>query len=91
MDVAAIDRSLECIAEVREAIGPEAAILLDTRGSPTPELSIEFARRAATCSPMFLEAPVRVGSVDALMEVTHRSPVPIATGGQLLPSGNSKS
>ena len=83
MDVAAIDRSLECIAAVREAIGPEAAILLDTHGSPTPELSIEFARRVAPYAPMFLEAPVKVGSVDALMDVTQRSPVPVATGEQL--------
>ncbi len=83
MDMAAIDRSLECIAAVREAIGPEAAILLDTHGSPTPELSIEFARRIAPYSPMFLEAPVKVGSVDALVDVTRRSPVPVATGEQL--------
>ena len=83
MDMASIDRSLECIAAVREAIGPEAAILLDTHGSPTPELSIEFARRVAAYSPMFLEAPVKVGSVDALMDVTQRSPIPIATGEQL--------
>jgi galactonate dehydratase len=83
MDLAAIDRSLECIAAVREAIGPDPAILLDTHGSPTPELSIEFSRRAAPYAPMFLEAPVKVGSVDALMDVTQRSPIPIATGEQL--------
>jgi galactonate dehydratase len=83
MDLAAIDRSLECIAAVREAVGPEAAILLDTHGSPTPELSIEFARWVAPYAPMFLEAPTKVGSVDALADVTERSPVPIATGEQL--------
>ena len=83
MELAAIGRSLECIAAVREAIGPDPAILLDTHGSPTPELSIEFARRAAPYAPMFLEAPVKVGSVDALMDVTQRSPVPVATGEQL--------
>ena len=83
MDLAAIDRSLECIAAVREAIGPEPAILLDTHGSPTPELSIEFARRVAPYAPMFLEAPTKVGSVDALVDVTERSPIPVATGEQL--------
>lgn len=83
MDLAAIDRSLECIAAVREAIGPEPAILLDTHGSPTPELSIEFARRVVVYTPMFLEAPTKVGSVDALVDVTERSPVPVATGEQL--------
>ena len=85
MDLAAIERSLESIAAVREAL-PDAAILLDTHGSPQPELSIEFARRVASYSPLFLEEPVKVGSVDALEEVSRRSPVPVATGEKLFTS-----
>ena len=83
MDIAAIERSLESIAAVREAIGPDIAILLDTHGSPIPELSLEFARRVAPYSPLFLEEPTKPGSVEALMEVSRRSPVPVATGEKL--------
>ena len=83
MDLAAVERSLECVAAAREAMGPEGEILLDAHGSPIPELGLEFARRVAVYSPMFLEEPVKVGSVEALLEVSRRSPVPIATGEKL--------
>ncbi len=83
MDRAAVDHSVACVAAVREALGPEWDILLDTHGSPTPELSLDFAHRVAPYRPLFLEEPVKLWSVDALMEVSRKSPVPIATGERL--------
>lgn len=83
MDPAAIEHSVACVAAMRQATGPEFAILLDTHGSPTPELSVEFARRVAPYDPLFLEEPVKVGSLAALQEVSRQSPVPIATGEKL--------
>ena len=83
MDGAALEHDVGCVAAVREAVGPDFDILLDTHGSPTPELSLEFARRVAPYRPLFIEEPVKVGSVEALLEVSRRSPVPIATGEKL--------
>jgi galactonate dehydratase len=83
MDHKAVEHSVACVQAVREALGPHIDILLDTHGSPTPELSIEFARRVAPYRPLFLEEPVKFGSVDALMELSRKSPVPIATGEKL--------
>jgi len=83
MDDRAIEHSVACVAAVREVMGNDVDILLDTHGSPTPELSIEFARRVAPYRPLLLEEPVKVGSVEALMEVSRKSPVPIATGEKL--------
>ena len=83
MDQGAVEHSVACVAAVREAVGTEFDILLDAHGSPTPELSIEFARRVAPFGPLFLEEPVKVGSLEALLEVTRKSPVPIATGEKL--------
>ena len=80
MDHAAVEHSAACIRAVREAMGPDFDILLDTHGSPTPELSLALAHAAAPYRPLFLEEPVRYGSVDALMEVSRKSPIPIATG-----------
>ena len=80
MDTGAIEHCVQCIATAREAVGPGLDLFLDTHGSPTPELSIEFAKRAAVYRPVFLEEPVKVGSIDALMDVTRKSPIPIATG-----------
>ena len=83
MDDKAVEHSVACVSAVREVMGPHADILLDTHGSPTPELSIEFARRVAPYRPLFLEEPVKLGSVDALRELSLKSPVPIATGEKL--------
>lgn len=83
MDPVAIDHSVSCVAAVRKALGPQADIMLDSHGSPTPELSIEFARQVAPYRPLFIEEPVKVGSVEALQEVSRKSPVPIATGEKL--------
>ena len=83
LDHHAIEHSVACVAAVREALGPDIDIMLDTHGSPTPELSIEFARCVAPYRPLFLEEPVKVGSMAALQELSQKSPVPIATGEKL--------
>ena len=79
-DEEAIELSVACVAAIREAMGSHFDILLDTHGSPTPELALSFAHRAAPYRPLFLEEPIKVGSVEALMEVSRKSPIPIATG-----------
>ena len=83
MDSAAIEHSVACVEAMRREVDDEFDILLDTHGSPTPEMSIEFARRVAPSRPLFLEEPVKTGSVEALLEVARKSPVPIATGEKL--------
>ena len=83
LDPDALDHSVACVAAIRQAVGPTFEILLDTHGSPVPELSVAFARAVAPYRPLFLEEPVKVGSVDALAEVSRQSPVPVATGEKL--------
>ncbi|MAE66277.1 MAG: D-galactonate dehydratase [Phycisphaeraceae bacterium] len=90
MDCEAVDLTVACIRAVREEVGPEFDILLDAHGSPTPELSISLARDAAPYRPLFIEEPVKVGSVDALAAVTRQSPVPVATGEKLFTPGDFK-
>ena len=80
MDYPVIEHCVACVAAVREAVPDDFDILLDAHGSPTPEFSIEFARQVQPYHPLFLEEPCKVGSVEALMEVSRKSPVPIATG-----------
>jgi len=82
-DIAAVEHSSTCVEAMRRATGSEFDILLDAHGSPTPELSIEFARRTAPCRPLFLEEPVKTGSLEALLAVQGQSPVPVATGEKL--------
>lgn len=83
MDYRALQLCTDVVAAVRDEVGPEIELMLDTHGSPTPALSIAFARMVAPYRPLFLEEPCKVGSVEALKEIAVRSPVPIATGEKL--------
>ncbi|MDE0293785.1 MAG: mandelate racemase/muconate lactonizing enzyme family protein [Bryobacterales bacterium] len=83
MDYEALKHSVSIVKAVREEVGPDVELMLDTHGSPSPELSIAFAEMVAPYRPLFLEEPVKVGSVNVLKEVSSKSPVPIATGEKL--------
>ena len=80
MDRREMEHCVAIVKAVREDVGPDIELLLDTHGSPTPELSIAFARLVAPYRPLFLEEPCKVGSVEVLKEISEKSPVPIATG-----------
>jgi galactonate dehydratase len=80
LDHAAVEHSVACVKAVREAVGDGFDILLDTHGSPNPEIALDLARSVAPYRPLFLEEPVKLGSIDALAEVSLKSPIPIATG-----------
>lgn len=83
MDGDAVQHTTRCVRAMREALGDDFDLLLDAHGSPTPELSLACARAIAPFRPLFLEEPVKVGSVQALLEVSQKSDVPIATGEKL--------
>ena len=83
MDRRELERCVEIVRAVREEVGPDIELMLDAHGSPTPALSIAFAEMVAPYRPLFLEEPVKWGSVEALKEVVMKSPVPIATGEKL--------
>jgi len=84
MDGAALRHSSDVVHSVRDEVGPDIELMLDCHGSPTPELALAFAARTADARPLFIEEPCKVGSVDALAEISRRSPVPIATGEKLV-------
>ncbi len=83
LDYGAVEHATSCVAALRNDLGPRFDILLDAHGSPSPELSIEFARAVAPYRPLFLEEPLKVGSLEALCHVSSKSPVPIAVGEKL--------
>jgi galactonate dehydratase len=83
MDRRELEHCVAIVKAVREDVGPDIELMLDTHGSPAPELSIAFARLVAPYRPLFLEEPCKVGSVEVLKEISEKSPVPIATGEKL--------
>jgi galactonate dehydratase len=87
MDGEELLRSSEIVHAVREEVGDGVELMLDCHGSPTPELAMQFAELVADARPLFIEEPCKVGSVDALAQISVRSPVPIATGEKLFSYG----
>lgn len=83
MDHRELEHCRKIVEAVRNEVGPDIELMLDTHGSPTPALSIAFAQMVAPYHPLFLEEPCKVGSVEALKEIATKSPVPIATGEKL--------
>ncbi len=76
------DRSLsiDIVAAVRDAVGPDVDILVEGHSRFTVEEAVHIARRLEPSAPMWFEEPVRHDRVRAVPEVARRSPVPIATG-----------
>ena len=83
MDRRELEHCVAIVKAVREDVGLDIELMLDTHGSPAPELRIAFARLVAPYRPLFLEEPCKVGSVEVLKEISEKSPVPIATGEKL--------
>jgi galactonate dehydratase len=68
------------VAQVREAAGDDADIMVDLHGRTTPATAIEIGRMLTPFRPYFLEEPCQPGNVDAMAEVARALPIPIATG-----------
>ena len=76
-------RSVELIAAVREAVGPEVELFIEMHGRFAPHQAIEIARSIAEFRPGWIEEPVRPHDLTALQQVAAHTRIPIATGERL--------
>jgi galactonate dehydratase len=74
------DLALEIIAAVREAVGPEADILIEGHNRFSVHTALQFAEAMAPYRPAWFEAPTPPQLVSSVVEVAKRSPVPVACG-----------
>lgn len=65
---------------VREAVGPDFAILIDLHGKPTTAMAIEFCRKAEEFSPYFVEEATQLEDLGELALLRAQTSVPLATG-----------
>ncbi len=75
--------AMECVAAVREAVGEEMDLLIEAHGRFNIATGIKIARELERFHPMWLEEPTPPDSLDALLEVKKKSPVPISAGERL--------
>ncbi|MEP7355702.1 MAG: galactonate dehydratase [Anaerolineales bacterium] len=82
--IAAYKYAAKGMEAMRMAVGDDVDIMVDCHGRHSPANALEFCRVLAPYRPYFVEEPVPPENVDAMAEVRHNSPVPIATGERLL-------
>lgn len=72
--------AVSLIEAVRDAIGPEAELMLEMHGRFAPATAIRLAHELAPYRPAWLEEPVPPENAKALAKVAAKVDLPIATG-----------
>ena len=78
-----LEKSLRCVAAVREAVGNDVDLLIEGHGRFNVPTSIKIAKELEQFKPMFFEEPTPPDNLDALWEVKKKSPVAISAGERL--------
>ncbi len=79
----ALHEALECVAQVREAVGEDVDLLIEGHGRFNVPTAIGIAKELEQFKPMFFEEPVPPDNLEALRAVREKSPVAIAAGERL--------
>ena len=80
LDHAETMRSVSLIEAVRDAIGPEAELLVEMHGRFSPATAIRLAGLIAPYNPSWLEEPCPPENLKALEKVAAKVDIPVATG-----------
>lgn len=78
-----LNTALECIAEVRAAVGNSVDLLIEGHGRFNIPTATKIARELEQFRPMWFEEPVPPDNLDALKAVRDKSPVAISAGERL--------
>jgi galactonate dehydratase len=73
-------RAISLVEAVRDAIGPDAELLVEMHGRFTPATAIAIARELEPFAPSWIEEPVPPENLAALEKVSRRVSIPVATG-----------
>jgi galactonate dehydratase len=73
-------RAVSIVAAVRDAVGPDVAILIEMHGRFTPATAVRVAAALEPYDPEWIEEPVPPENAAALQHVKAATRIPIATG-----------
>jgi galactonate dehydratase len=73
-------RAVALVEAVRDAIGPDAELLVEMHGRFTPATAISIARDLEPFAPSWIEEPVPPENLAALEKVARQVSIPVATG-----------
>jgi galactonate dehydratase len=74
-----VDKYGELFAAVRAGAGPDVDVAVDIH-NPHPAIAMQMIEVLAPHRPLFIEEPMPIERVDALVEIARRTSAPIAAG-----------
>ncbi|MDD5728886.1 MAG: galactonate dehydratase [Victivallales bacterium] len=77
---AELEKAVNIVGAVREAVGPHIDLLIECHGRFNPCTALRIADELAGFKPMLLEEPCPPDNFDAMAEVRRRSPIPVSGG-----------
>ena len=77
---AGIERNVDLMRTLREAVGPDIDVMLDAWMSWDVPYTLGIAERMEQYAPRWIEEPVMPDQIASCAEIHRRSPVPTATG-----------
>lgn len=77
---AVVDDVVSRVAAVREAVGARVDVAIDFHRAVSPAMARVLVKELEPLRPMFVEEPTHPENVDALLEITRSTSIPIATG-----------
>jgi galactonate dehydratase len=80
VDEAVEEQAIETVRAVREAVGPDVALLIEGHRRLAPMHALRVGRALEAYDPFWYEEPVPADNVPALAEVRRQLDLPIVTG-----------
>lgn len=75
-----VERELEKVRIVREAVGYDFDLILEAHRGMTPPEAVAFGCEAEKYRPMVLEDPITPDNIDTMADIARKIHIPIATG-----------
>lgn len=83
LTVAEREAAVDCVAAVREAVGPRVGLMIEFHGRLSAASAIEMMRALERFAPTWCEEPVAPENTELLAEVKQKTHSPIASGERL--------
>ena len=77
------DLSIDIVAAVRDAVGPEVDLAIEAHSRFSVSNAVRIGQRLEPYRPAWFEEPVPHGNIQAIVEVARHLEIPIATGESL--------
>lgn len=75
-----MNKSVQIVGAVREAVGPYVDLLIECHGRFNPTTAIQISKELEQFKPMFMEEPCPPDNIESTAYVRKHSKVPIAAG-----------